>query len=233
MALQSYQLVMKSGPTPDKAFPIDKDEVTIGRDVNSDIVINDPEISRRHARLRLQGDHYVLEDLGSTNGTFVEGQRLSAPRLLQPGEMIVFGENVTLVFEGRSFDPDATLVGSPSPAYTPPTEPMPETHLPPAAAEPPPYQAYAVPEPVRPPEPIRRAEPVRQPEPVYSGYVPPSPVESFTAPEEPKKRSNRTLLFAGCGCLVLLACLALVAVLWYIDANSLWCQLFPFLPGCP
>ena len=41
MAQQSYQLVMKSGPTPGKAYPLDKGEITIGRDVSNEVIIND------------------------------------------------------------------------------------------------------------------------------------------------------------------------------------------------
>src|SRR3970040_517474 len=89
MAPQPYQLVIKSGPTPGKTFPLEKDEMYIGRDVSTDIVINDAEVSRRHARITRQADGFMLEDLGSTNGTFVEGQRLTAPRLLRAGETIM------------------------------------------------------------------------------------------------------------------------------------------------
>lgn len=76
MAPQTIQLVMRTGPTPGKAFPLSKSEIVIGRDATCDIVINDAEISRRHAKMTMQETGYVLEDLGSTNGTFVDGQRL-------------------------------------------------------------------------------------------------------------------------------------------------------------
>jgi fatty acid desaturase len=60
--------------------------------------------------------------------------------------------------------------------------------------------------------------------------VPPSPVE----PALPEERvSNRRLYIAGCGCLLILLCVAGVAALWYIDANYLWCNFFPFIPTCP
>ena len=47
----SFQIVIRSGPTPGKTYPLVKSEIFIGRDLSNDIVINDPEISRRHARL--------------------------------------------------------------------------------------------------------------------------------------------------------------------------------------
>ena len=81
-------------------------------------MINDAEISRRHARLTFQGGKYVLEDLGSTNGTFVNGQRLAGPRVLKAGEVVSFGEQIVMVFEATNFDAGATVV-SPRAAVVP------------------------------------------------------------------------------------------------------------------
>ncbi len=105
-----FQLIMRSGPTPGAAFPLEGDQMTIGRDPVNEITINDAEVSRRHARLTFQGGKYVLEDLGSTNGTFVNGQRLAGPRVLKPGEVVSFGEQIVLVFEAVNLDPGATMV---------------------------------------------------------------------------------------------------------------------------
>ena len=71
MASQSFQFVMRTGPNPGKVFDVSKSEIYIGRDINNDIVINDPEVSRHHCRLTQGGGGYTIEDLGSTNGTFV------------------------------------------------------------------------------------------------------------------------------------------------------------------
>jgi hypothetical protein len=114
-----YQLIMRSGPTPGAAFLLEGDQITIGRDPTNTITINDAEISRRHARLSYQGGKYVLEDLGSTNGTFVNGQRLAGPRVLKSGEVVSFGEQIVLVFETTNFDPGATVV-SPRASVVPP-----------------------------------------------------------------------------------------------------------------
>lgn len=116
-----YQLTMRAGPTPGKVFPLMKSELLIGRDPSNDIVINDAEVSRKHARITVQAGGFVIEDLGSTNGTFVNGQRLLGPHVLRAGEVILFGENVSLVFEAI-YDENATVVApvSPQPAYAPP-----------------------------------------------------------------------------------------------------------------
>src|SRR5258706_15756935 len=90
---------MRSGPTPGASFILEGDQFTVGRAATNEIVINDAEISRRHARLTFQGGKYVLEDLGSTNGTFGNGQRLAGPRVLEAGEGGTCGEQNKLDFE--------------------------------------------------------------------------------------------------------------------------------------
>jgi len=128
-----FQLIMRSGPTPGAAFTLEGDQMTVGRDSTNEIVINDAEISRRHARLTFQGGKYVLEDLGSTNGTFVNGQRLAGPRVLKAGEVVSFGEQIVLVFEVNSVDAGATMV-SPRAAAVPSLS-RPITPPPPPPAE--------------------------------------------------------------------------------------------------
>ena len=116
--MAQYQLIMRTGPTPGAVFALEGDQLTIGRDSSNEITINDAEVSRRHARLTFQGGKFVLEDLGSTNGTFVNGQRLAGPRVLKAGEVVSFGEQIVLVFEASTFDPAAT-VASPRAAAVP------------------------------------------------------------------------------------------------------------------
>jgi hypothetical protein len=113
-----FQLIMRSGPTPGASFTLEGDQIDVGRDSTNEIVINDAEISRRHARLTFQGGKYVLEDLGSTNGTFVNGQRLAGPRVLKSGEVVSFGEQIVMIFEAIHFDAGATVV-SPRAAAVP------------------------------------------------------------------------------------------------------------------
>lgn len=109
----AYRLVLKSGSNAEQVFPLDLPELLIGRDPTSQIPIPDSEVSRRHARLFTQGVNYVLEDLGSTNGTSVNGQRLVGPYILQPGEIITLGENTHLLFDQYVVDPDATVAAQP------------------------------------------------------------------------------------------------------------------------
>src|SRR5512146_1217317 len=108
----SFRIVMRSGPTPGKAFPLEKVELFIGRDLSNDVVINDPEISRRHSRLFFSNGAYLLEDLGSTNGTSVNGQRLVSPTALRHGDIITLGERITLLYESMAQAGDSTVSAS-------------------------------------------------------------------------------------------------------------------------
>jgi len=136
-----YQLTMRSGPNPGTVYALDGDQITIGRDSSNEIPVNDAEVSRRHSRLTFQGGKYVLEDMGSTNGTFVNGQRLTGPRVLKTGEVISLGEQIVFVYEAVDSDPGATMV---SPRKAPAARPV--------AAPPPAPQAYAGQVPASPPE---------------------------------------------------------------------------------
>jgi predicted component of type VI protein secretion system len=139
MASQSFQLVMRVGPSPGKVFTLTANEIILGRDIDNEIVINDSEISRRHTRLLIQEGGYIVEDLGSTNGTFVNGQKITGPHVLQPGQTIRLGENVTLSYEVAGYDPDATLASgkrAPSAAAPSPAQPAAPARPAPAPASP-------------------------------------------------------------------------------------------------
>ena len=146
-----YQLTMRSGPNPGTVYALDSDQLSIGRDSSNEIAVNDAEVSRRHARLTFQGGKYVLEDMGSTNGTFVNGQRLTGPRVLKSGEVISLGEQIVFVYEAVDSDPGATMV---SPRSVPEAQPV--------SAPPPPPQAYAGDVPASQPQamPTRKINPV-------------------------------------------------------------------------
>jgi pSer/pThr/pTyr-binding forkhead associated (FHA) protein len=83
---------------------------TIGRAVDSDIVITSRRVSREHSRVERQGRHVTLVDLGSTNGTFLNGERVLAPVRLRDGDSVSIGD-VILVFH----DPESTFLETPFP----------------------------------------------------------------------------------------------------------------------
>jgi hypothetical protein len=145
-------------------------EITIGRLSSNQLMVNDPKASSRHATISPAGQGYRITDLGSTNGTFVNEQRLSpnTPLTLNPGDRIRIGDT-TFTYEvagvapiaptvygspgqGQGYDPTVAAASpysqyeaSPPPAYQPP----PEYRVPPAQlpyqAPPPAYPAYGSP----------------------------------------------------------------------------------------
>ncbi len=100
--MESYplpKLIIEQGPTPGQEIELVKDEFVIGRIEGNDLVIPEPSVSRRHARLIRQGGQVLLEDLGSSNGTFINGQRLSAPFPLKSGDTFTLGQVTRLKFQ--------------------------------------------------------------------------------------------------------------------------------------
>lgn len=129
-----FQFVMRSGPTPGATFPLEGDQLIIGRDSVNAVAINDAEVSRKHARMTFQGGKYVLEDLGSTNGTFVNGQRLTSATVLKPGDVVSLGEQIVLMYEGLSVDSGSTVIGRKAIRPAPAPAPAPQAAATPAPA---------------------------------------------------------------------------------------------------
>jgi pSer/pThr/pTyr-binding forkhead associated (FHA) protein len=75
------------------AYAIDATALSVGRGDDNDLAIaGDDYVSARHARFEPRRDGVYLEDVGSTNGTFVNGIRLTSPRRLAPGDLVKIGE---------------------------------------------------------------------------------------------------------------------------------------------
>lgn len=72
--------------------------VLIGRSRQSDVVVDDPNVSRQHAEIRPRGGSWVLTDLGSTNGSVLNGRRIDGPEVLKPGDQIEIGTS-SMTFE--------------------------------------------------------------------------------------------------------------------------------------
>ncbi len=110
-------LVVRQGPQAGMSFPLTGNQVIIGREEGMGIVLQDPESSRRHSRVSWQGNQYTVEDLGSTNGTFVNGVQITAPKVLSPGDSIGIGQTA-LVFQ-MAGAPMEMGQGVQTPVYTP------------------------------------------------------------------------------------------------------------------
>ena len=91
-------LLVRTGSLRGKRLPVKVPVVNIGRADYNDIVISEPSVSTTHAKLQRRDDVWVVTDLGSTNGTFVEGEPVTGETALTPGTTLKFGE-VAVLFE--------------------------------------------------------------------------------------------------------------------------------------
>jgi pSer/pThr/pTyr-binding forkhead associated (FHA) protein len=91
-------LLVRNGALKGRRLPVKVPVVNIGRAEFNDVVLSDPSVSTSHAKLQRREDLWVVSDLGSTNGTFVEGERVEGEVPLVPGSTLKFGE-VAVLFE--------------------------------------------------------------------------------------------------------------------------------------
>lgn len=92
-------LKMLRGPEPGLEIDLTKDTILIGRGRKNDIIIQDNEVSRTHSRMVRVLDDYEIHDLNSTNGTFVNGQRIDASGwLLSTGAIVELGDSITFEY---------------------------------------------------------------------------------------------------------------------------------------
>jgi len=124
---QPVRLRVQLGPTIGQVYTMVGTRLTLGRAQENDVVLDDPQVSRHHAQVTREGDQIVVEDLGSTNGTLVNGRRITGPHVLQPTETLAVGASV---FSVEGF-PAPDTVGmrpyreAPPPAAVPPAPPAP------------------------------------------------------------------------------------------------------------
>jgi len=123
MQMTDASLVIQDGAGAGSEHPVDG-ELILGREhPSADLVISDPGVYRRHARLIPDQGTVILEDLGSSNGTYVNGQRISGPVQLGAGDQVQIGATI-LGLEGRQ-NATAPLRARPAPRRLapPPHEP--------------------------------------------------------------------------------------------------------------
>lgn len=201
---ETYRLVMRRGPQPNQVFEINKDVMTVGRDITNDIVVNDREASRHHLRLVKNNDEIRIEDLGSTNGTFINGKRLSGSTVLKNGDMVGLGETVTFGFEVAMAAAEASPVREYN-TYQPP-QPQSQQSYQPASAQ--------------------QSQPSYQPQ---STYSPPTQYESQQPAYDPYyvEEGGGTMRWVVLGCLVfgLLSCICIITASWVVvDTLDIYCD---------
>jgi pSer/pThr/pTyr-binding forkhead associated (FHA) protein len=98
-ARETAMLVLQRGAEAGRRWPLDRNRtLSIGRSDECDIALPDRQVSRYHARIFWQGDSYVVEDLGSKNGTHVNGQEVKETTTLQDGDELQIALRFKLAF---------------------------------------------------------------------------------------------------------------------------------------
>src|SRR3974390_968041 len=99
-AARSYVLRFISGKSQGGEFPIvPEKQILVGRSSDLDMVLVEDMVSRKHARIAMQGEQIWIEDLGSTNGTFVNGEKIKRARLKE-GDRVLIGTSILKVISG-------------------------------------------------------------------------------------------------------------------------------------
>jgi class 3 adenylate cyclase len=183
-------VVVTDGPLAGRRFEVDT-RLLVGR-VDADLTIDDELVSRRHAEIRAVAGALEIEDRGSLNGTWVNGERIAGPRALAPGDVIKLGKT-SLEVERDQVDSGRTVLASvdqlkaaaePVAAQAPAPEPPPVVPAQPAEPEPAPAQPLPV---AAEAPPAQVAEP--EPEPVPAPEPEPEPaVAAVAAPAKPPVR---------------------------------------------
>jgi predicted component of type VI protein secretion system len=92
--IQMAKLVIRTGSQMGAEFPADRAVIRLGRGSGNDVILQDSQASRQHAEISRQGDQFVIRDLGSTNGTYVNDERVVGSRPLRPGDRVRIGDTI-------------------------------------------------------------------------------------------------------------------------------------------
>ena len=109
---ESAMLILQRGAEAGMTWPLERHTITIGRSPDCNIVLDDRQVSRFHARILWSGDHYEIEDLSSKNGTHLNGRDIISRQMLRDGDEIQIalryklafvdtGATAPLLFEGQ------------------------------------------------------------------------------------------------------------------------------------
>src|SRR3954447_14906795 len=99
-----FQLKIAEGKDAGKEFEFDQDSVVIGRNPECNVILYDAGVSRKHCRIFNEGNRILIEDMGSSNGTKVNGSAISKKQALTDGDQITLGP-VVFVYGALAEDP--------------------------------------------------------------------------------------------------------------------------------
>ena len=209
MGYKNYRLTIIKGFNKGEEYPLEGDEIIIGRGDEHGIVLNIAEISRSHAILTKAEEGYMIKDLGSTNGTFVDKKKVGEKYLLKSGDTIMLGDAIYMTYQA-DMDPEETLVA-----------PRPDTFQDPEVTAVTPKPAEVRKESPTPTKPRKS----RQAE------------EKLSQAQVTEEKKGKTWLWAGIGCVVVIIFLIVVGLIAF-DYLNLYCTppfdtLFKFIYTCP
>jgi pSer/pThr/pTyr-binding forkhead associated (FHA) protein len=95
------RIILKFNSTVIKELKIDQDEIIIGRDSGNDVQIDNIAVSREHAKIIRGPNYYLIEDLNSTNGTFVNGKKINKKFLKEDDEISIGKHSLQIILEER------------------------------------------------------------------------------------------------------------------------------------
>ncbi len=194
MGYKNYRLTIIKGFNKGEVFPLEGDEIIIGRGEENGIVLNIAEVSRTHSVLTKTEEGYMIKDLGSTNGTFVDKKKIGGKYLLKPGDTVMLGDAIYMTYQA-DIDPEETLV-APRPVEFPG-----------------PGVTAVTPKPV---ERMQAETPATTPK---KGK---STEEILTQDQVTEEKKGKTWLWAGIGCVVVVFFLIVVGLIAF-DYLNLYC----------
>jgi pSer/pThr/pTyr-binding forkhead associated (FHA) protein len=206
MGNRNYRLTVIKGFNKGNVYPLETDRITIGRGEENGIVINIAEVSRIHTELTRAEEGYMIKDLGSTNGTFIDNKKVGKKYLLKPGDTVMLGDAIHMTYQAET-NPDETLVSPRNMEFA--GEEV-------TAATPPPQ--------------------VMSPPPPPPQTPPPAVEVLSKAQVTEEKKGGRTWLWAGIGCLVVIIFLIVIGLIIFDYLNLYctppFDSLFSFLYSC-
>jgi pSer/pThr/pTyr-binding forkhead associated (FHA) protein len=211
MGYKNYRLTVIKGFNKGVEFMLVKDEITIGRGEDCTIRLNIAEVSRAHAALTKVEEGYMIRDLGSTNGTFVDKKEIGGKYLLKPGDTIMLGDAIYMTYMAEA-DPEVTQVT-------------------PRSKEPDSQQVTAVtPKPPDTPQ-------EEKPQATTTPEEPKTAEEILGESQETEETKSNTWLWAGIGCVVVIFFLIVVGAILF-DFLDLYCTppfdtMMKFFWTCP
>ena len=210
-----HTLIVNSGPNIGQSYVLQDVMSTLGRSADNTIVLDSSQVSRYHAKITILPHGVMIEDAGSTNGTFVNGQRITAQSQLSSGDSIGIADYITFKFVvedvmgmGADYPPmtggSTAVMESPlglNQSQAPPTAPQIGTHIPE-------FQPNAF-------------------VPAPSG-LPPAPA---ITPDIPKKNTTSLYIIIAILVVMICFCVAIAIFLWFAP-EAFWRDFFNFF-GIP